>query len=184
MKLSMKIKDFNSIINRCKKYRGNDTTSPVLGYVLLDVRAPKELYVTALDGHKGITFSVACNSAETGKILLPAFKPLNKTADGNVEIKADRGNITVSTAGGSQTLPTVETDYPNFQRLFPKDEPLQTVYFDPKLLADALSAFAGPVKIDLMPGPGCFQLTDIDGAKALALPLSPKTTSKQFNENK
>lgn len=190
MTIILSPQNFNSILKVCKGYVLKNTTRPVLTQIKL-VCDGSEVTASAVDGVKTIVYSVRCEEgSETGELLMPVVKPVDKKAlrvvitDSTDSDKNPFVTIEVETVGLTQTNKhsIFKGDFFACDKVFStKTAPYSVSYFDPKLLAEALTAFANcekGVKIESY-GKNGIVITDLQGrlhVKALVMPVrGPKT---------
>ena len=107
-------------------------------------------------------------------MLIPWVKPIGKRGVYAL-ITDDEKSITIETATEQRTFRKVQGSYMNTDRFFENKEPPETtMYFDPKQLADALTAFDDRVKIEYFGTNKGVIITDLAcEQKALVMPTSP-----------
>ena len=165
---------FDAIMKATKPFVSKDDMHPVFTQILLESDNGK-VTATALDGVKVVKLTVAAETeTETGSMLIPWVKPIGKKG-AYALITGDENSITIETATEQRTFRKVQGSYVNTDRFFENKEPPETtMYFDPKQLADALTAFDDKVKIEYFGAHKGVIITDLAcEQKALVLPISP-----------
>lgn len=175
MKITLKVDTLKEIFKSCKTFVSKAYSGkPILEYIQLNCQYEK-CYATALDGIKLMTISVPFEAADEGIMYIPIVKlPKN----GVVTISDEGNEILFDFNFGTekQFIRKIEGDFPSaIDRLFPSEEPILKIGFDPKVLRDALDGFTNEttVKLEFVnPIKGCV----ITGTtkKALVLPVKLK----------
>ena len=174
MKIYLSYGAFDAIMKATKPFVSKDDMRPVFTQILLESDNGK-VTATALDGVKAVKLMVAAETeTETGSMLIPWVKPIGKKGVYAL-ITDDEKSITIETVTEQRTFRKVQGSYANIDRFFENKEPPETtMYFDPKQLADALTAFDDKVKIEYFGAYKGVIITDLAcEQKALVLPISP-----------
>ena len=175
MKITLKVDTLKEIYESCKTFVSKAPYgSPILEYIQLNCQFGK-CYATALDTYKLITISVPFEAADEGIMYIPIIKlPKN----GIVTISDEGNEILFDFNFGTekQSIRKIEGEFPSaIDKLFPSEEPIFKIGFDPKLLRDALNGFSGEtvVEIDFIhPLKPC--VITCDNKKALVFPKTLK----------
>ena len=174
MKIYLSYGAFDAIMKATKPFVSKDDMRPVFTQILLESDNGK-VTATALGRVKAVKLTVAAETeTETGSVLIPWVKPIGKK--GVYALITDDGkSITIETVTEQRTFRKVQGGYANIDCLFENKEPPETtMYFDPKQLADALTAFGDKVKIEYFGAYKGVIITDLAcEQKALVLPISP-----------
>ena len=174
MKIYLSHGAFDAIMKATKPFVSKDDMRPVFTQILLESDNGK-VTATALGRVKAVKLTVAAETeTETGSMLIPWVKPIGKK--GVYALITDDGkSITIETVTEQRTFRKVQGGYANIDCLFENKEPPETtMYFDPKQLADALTAFGDKVKIEYFGAYKGVIITDLAcEQKALVLPISP-----------
>lgn len=174
MKINLSYGAFDAIMKATKPFVSKDDMRPVFTQILLESDNGK-VTATALDGVKIVKLTVSAESGtESGKMLVPWVKPIGKKGVYAL-ITDDEKSITIETVTEQRTFRKVQGSYMNTDRFFEnKESPETTMYFDPKQLADALTAFDDKVKIEYFGAYKGVIITDLAcKQKALVMPTSP-----------
>ena len=174
MKINLTYVAFDTIMKVTKPFVCKDDIRPVFTQLLLE-STDKKVTVTALDGVKAVKLTVAAETeTETGSMLIPWVKPIGKRGVYAL-ITDDEKSITIETVTEQRTFRKVQGSYMNTDLFFENKEPPETtMYFDPKQLADALTAFDDKVKIEYFGANKGVIITDLAcEQKALVLPTHP-----------
>lgn len=175
MKINLSYDAFDAIMKVTKPFVSKDAAMrPVFTQILLESDNGK-VTATALDGVKAVKLTVAAETeTETGSMLIPWVKPIGKRGVYAL-ITDDEKSITIETVTEQRTFRKVQGSYANTDRFFENKEfPETTMYFDPKQLADALTAFDDKVKIEYFGAYKGVIITDLAcEQKAFVLPTSP-----------
>ena len=182
MKIYLSCEVFNAIMKATKFFVSKDTMiRPVYTNILLDCRDGK-VKVTALDGIKILKMEVnAVEGTENGKLIIPWLKPF-KGCNENVSITSDNGMIAIQTSTERHLFPTICDRYEEWDNLFEqKQKPKTTIYFNPKQLAKALSAFTNDVRIDVFGIENAIWITDTaHHQKAAVMPMRPPQKAEKI----
>lgn len=183
MKIYLSCEAFNAIMKTTKCFVSkNKKIPPVYNYILLDCRDGK-VRATALDCIKILKMEVtAIEGTENGKMVIPWLKPF-KNCDENVSITSDDNTISIQISDEQHLFPKVLDEYEDWDSLFEwSQEPKATIFFNPKQLADALSAFTDRVRIDVFDAGKAIGITDTEHRqKAAVMPMRPpQKTEKIF----
>lgn len=174
MKIYLSHGAFDAIMKATKPFVSKDYKVPVFTQILLNSDNGK-VTATALDGVKVVKLTVAAETeTETGSMLIPWVKPIGKKGVYAL-ITDDEKSISIETVTERRTFRKVQGIYANTDRFFENKEPPETtMYFDPKQLADALTAFDDKVKIEYFGTYKGVIITDLAcEQKALVMPSSP-----------
>lgn len=174
MKIYLSHGAFDAIMKATKPFVSKDYKVPVFTQILLNSDNGK-VTATALDGVKVVKLTVAAETeTETGSMLIPWVKPIGKKGVYAL-ITDDEKSISIETVTERRTFRKVQGIYANTDRFFENKEPPETtMYFDPKQLADALTAFDDKVKIEYFGTYKGVIITDLAcEQKALVMPISP-----------
>lgn len=183
MKIYLSCEAFNAIMKATKFFVSKDTMiRPVYTNILLDCRDGK-VRATALDGIKILKMEVtAIEGTENGKMVIPWLKPF-KNCDENVSITSDDNTISIQISDEQHLFPKVLDEYEDWDSLFEwSQEPKATIFFNPKQLAKALSAFTNDVRSDVFGIENAIWITDAaHHQKAAVMPMHPpQKTEKIF----
>jgi len=175
LKINLTYEAFDTIMKATKPFVCKSDARPVFTQLLLE-STDEKVTVTALDGVKVINFTVSAETGtENGKMLIPWVKPIGKKSV-YACLTDDRETVTIQTDLEQRTFKKIQGEYIDADRFFKVDkEPNATLYYDPKQLAEALSAFTtGKVKIEYFGTNKGLIITDlICTQKALVLPTRP-----------
>ena len=171
MKITMKREDLQTVFDACKNFVSKEDYRPIFQTVQLNFR-DGVCTACALDTHKMIIITVPYPEGDEGTMYVPIIK-LPKAvfvvlSDEGSEITFDFLNskqVVKKHAGGFLKDP--ETN-------FPKEEPVLKIYFNPRLLRDALDSFKDEKEVEMrFIGPLKACVIHGEGKKALVLPVNP-----------
>ena len=174
MKIYLSHGAFDAIMKATKPFVSKGGMHPVFTQILLESDNGKGT-ATALGRVKAVKLTVAAETeTETGSMLIPWVKPIGKRGVYAL-ITDDEKSITIETVTEQRTFRKVQGSYMNTDLFFENKEPPETtMYFDPKQLADALTAFGDKVKIEYFGAYKGVIITDLAcEQKALVMPTSP-----------
>lgn len=153
MKIKLLSDDFNAIVKACKPYVAKKPIQPATGVLHLTCDG-RTVNALAVDGIKSLKMTVpVVEGSDEGYIALPVVKPVKAKETPFVDIECDNKTVSVITAAGTQIYPAEMPDPGIAERVvqnaYAKTEPVQSVYFNPKELAEAFSSIeASCVRID------------------------------------
>lgn len=106
------------------------STRPVMSSIYFDI-TPDSLFMVATDGQKLVRDQFMNVKSETPSNFILPYKPSNllknilSKDDSDVVIKFDDRNVLFSFANGTLSCRLVDTRYPNYQAVIPKNNPFQ-----------------------------------------------------------
>lgn len=178
--------DFNRIIKACRHYT-NKASHNDLGKVIKVRQHDRRIMVTALDGAKIFQTVVLMNTNDDTCtlnndetcLLTCDIGPVDKS-EPFVRIENDGNTVSITTASSTQQyhlpLKANEVHLGEFIRLL-SAEPVHTVYFDSKVLLDALAGYKGKViKVDFCSNTKGIIIHSTD-SRSLVLPIHPKSAT-------
>ena len=144
LKITMSVSNLKEIFKACKNYVSKDSYKPILQAVQLNC-TNGICKATALDGYKMMTICVPYEGDE-GTMYIPVIKPPKGT---NVIISDLDSEIMFDFLTEKQVVKKFEGEFPNVEKVFPEGEPNFRIFFDPKLLKDALDGFSDSTCVEI-----------------------------------
>ena len=142
--INLSAESFNSIMKSCKAF--TDTKGIRESLAFIHLKCDKRIVTAlALDGNKALKLTVgARDGSDECVIALPLLKPVKAKETPFVRIVLDGNRLTVETLTGTQTSPAPRPDVSLFEgigdKVFAKTEPVKSLYFNPKLVAETLGS--------------------------------------------
>lgn len=176
MTIVLKNTDFDRIMKSCKNIVGKHPSEVLTQIRLTSFKGA--VVAEALNGVQLIRVQVPCEpQSDEGVMLIPLCTPVGRTTE-LVELHTDKSSVTVSTEISHMQYKAVFGSFPDTDKLFPSEEPVCEMYFDPKVLIEVLSAFKSSkfVKLEIRKPEKSLVLSS-KYMSGLALPLNPKKFS-------
>lgn len=172
MTITMSYKEYNRMQEFAKQFVAkNGGARPTLEYIKLTYGGDTAK-AEALDGYKAGYIMLSIDYCETdGQILLPVTPKLKKS-DVYASIADKNKEVEIRTATGASIYRNPKGKFVDTSRLYPEDEPTETMAFDPMLLSDALKAFKSDKRVEIeYRGELRPLVIKSDTAQAIVLPL-------------
>lgn len=138
--LRMSYQEYNKMIDFAKQFVAKPGgPRPILEFIKLTFSRNSAI-AEALDGYKAGQIQLTIDSEVEGELLLPLTNKLKKTDVFAIISELDN-EIEIKTATGKIAFEKPFDKFYDTSTIYPKDEPIEVIGFDPLLLSDALRAF-------------------------------------------
>lgn len=173
MTIVLKNTNFDFIMKSCKNIVGKHSNRVLTQIRLTSFKG--SVVAEALNGVQLIRVQVPCeHGSDEGVMLVPLCAPVGRNAS-YVWLCTDKDTVTVSTEVLHTQYKAVLGVFPDTDKLFPSEDPVCEMYFDPKVLIEALSPFKVSkfVKLEIRGAEKSLVLSS-KYMSGLAVPLNPK----------
>ena len=135
MKIQLDINDLRFIFKSLEPVlKEGSKFDPKCGFVYLKC-IDNSLTAFATDSHR-IHFVIAPYSGDNGQLIIPVVK-LPKAKDQSVEISEEEEEITFDFFTEKIIQRKPDVDFPNYEKVMPKEEPTFKIAFNPQYIRDA-----------------------------------------------